>query len=153
MWFSQQSGVIAYSEEKNSIVLITSRRKKRWIIPKGYIEEKMHPAESAAREALEEAGVIGSVSYKELGCYHYSKKKSFFKVKVYLLKVKTLLNKWDESVERRRILVSPEAAIELIKEQELKDIIRHYFLRERIDTPQKNFNNRFLSRSISCQLN
>ena len=151
MYFSQQSGVIAYSEEKNSIVLITSRSNKRWIIPKGYIEDGMHPAESAAREAFEEAGVIGTVSHEELGCYYYDKKSSFFQVRVYVLKVETLLNQWDESCERKRILVSPEAAIELIKEQGLKDIIRHCFVQDRSDIFHKTFTGYCLD--ISCRIN
>ena len=64
-WLYQQSAVIPIFDDK--IVLITSRRKKRWIIPKGVIELGLAPEDSAAKEALEEAGVVGSVSPRELG--------------------------------------------------------------------------------------
>ena len=42
---------------KPEVLLVTSRRSKRWIIPKGWPQNGMLPAQSAAIEALEEAGV------------------------------------------------------------------------------------------------
>jgi 8-oxo-dGTP pyrophosphatase MutT (NUDIX family) len=47
---------------KIEVMLITSSTRKRWIIPKGMIEPDMTPQDSAAKEAWEEAGIIGQVA-------------------------------------------------------------------------------------------
>ena len=44
------------------ILLITSRRTRRWIVPKGWPVDGLHPRDCAAMEALEEAGVCGELS-------------------------------------------------------------------------------------------
>ena len=56
-----QSAVIPYRLSKNGleILLITSLKRKHWIVPKGYIEFNLTPFESAKKEAYEEAGVLG----------------------------------------------------------------------------------------------
>ena len=59
--FFKQSGVIPVLD--NRLVLITSRKSERWIIPKGYVEKGLSPSESAAKEAYEEAGLIGVVHH------------------------------------------------------------------------------------------
>lgn len=54
-----QSGAIPYRwyAQQLQVLLTTSRRNKRWIIPKGLIEYHLSAADSAAQEAWEEAGV------------------------------------------------------------------------------------------------
>jgi 8-oxo-dGTP pyrophosphatase MutT (NUDIX family) len=58
------------------IMLVTSRDSKRWILPKGWPEGEESLSGTAAREALEEAGVSGSVEPREFGRYYYGKKLS-----------------------------------------------------------------------------
>jgi 8-oxo-dGTP pyrophosphatase MutT (NUDIX family) len=41
------------------VLIVTTRQSKRWIIPKGWPIKGLTPSKSAAREAFEEAGVIG----------------------------------------------------------------------------------------------
>ena len=55
------------------ILLLTTRRSKRWIIPKGWPIKGLPPAKSAAREAFEEAGVRGRVGAKSIGLFPYDK--------------------------------------------------------------------------------
>ena len=55
------------------ILLITSRRTRRWIVPKGWPVEGLEPAQCAAMEALEEAGVTGDVDRTAVGHYRYLK--------------------------------------------------------------------------------
>src|SRR5210317_1534724 len=52
-YFCRQSGVIPYRVRKGNleILLITSRRERRWIIPKGIIEPDYSARNSAAKEA------------------------------------------------------------------------------------------------------
>lgn len=56
------------------VLLITSRRRKRWILPKGWPAKNLSLPESAAKEASEEAGVLGPVQTDAVGSYDYSKK-------------------------------------------------------------------------------
>jgi 8-oxo-dGTP pyrophosphatase MutT (NUDIX family) len=64
--YFDQSGVIPYrkKEWKVEVLLVTSIKKKKWIIPKGFIEYNMSPFQSAKKEAFEEAGVRGSNTQK-----------------------------------------------------------------------------------------
>ena len=72
----QQIGALCYwSNDKNiKILLITSRRSKRWIIPKGWKVDMMSNRKSVALEAWEEAGVQGRVSKRSIGTYYYRKR-------------------------------------------------------------------------------
>src|ERR1700731_1396671 len=57
------------------VLLLTSRETRRWVIPKGWPIRGLKPREVAAREAFEEAGLIGAiVGKRSIGSYHYSKK-------------------------------------------------------------------------------
>ena len=56
------------------VLMITSRKTKRWIRPKGWLEEDKTEAEVALMEAREEAGVItNSTSSVLIGSYHHFK--------------------------------------------------------------------------------
>lgn len=52
-WFYRQSGVIPYrwQQEELQVLLITNRRNRRWVIPKGIVEPELSPAASAVKEA------------------------------------------------------------------------------------------------------
>jgi hypothetical protein len=56
-----QYGALPYREIKSGvqILLVTSRNTRRWIIPKGWPQSGTPPHRAAAREAFEEAGVVG----------------------------------------------------------------------------------------------
>ena len=57
------------------ILLITSRETRRWVIPKGWPIRGLRPRGVAAREAFEEAGLVGKiVGKRSIGSYHYSKR-------------------------------------------------------------------------------
>jgi 8-oxo-dGTP pyrophosphatase MutT (NUDIX family) len=124
---SVQSGVLPIVGDM--IVLITARGSGRWIIPKGYIEKGMSPAESAAKEAWEEAGIIGNVRDEEIGTYTYRRPSGIFSVKVYPLEVQSLLEQWEEMHVRQRRLVTPSEAVKMIVHRELKALVTDYFTR------------------------
>ena len=73
------------------VLLITSLKTQRWILPKGWPHDGMSLAASAAREAEEEAGVTGEVTPLPLGHYRYIKDKAGaalpIRVEVFALKV------------------------------------------------------------------
>jgi len=99
------------------VMLITSRQTRRWLFPKGWPIARLDPPEVAAREAFEEAGLVGEVGRKAVARYHYRKniapdKSRRCVVKVYPLRVRRVLDEWPEMAERQREWVSPgEAAL------------------------------------------
>ena len=123
--FFRQSGVIPILDEK--LVLITAKKSDRWIIPKGHVQKGLSPADSAAKEAYEEAGLIGAVHQKEAGHFIYRKFGKLFSVQVYPLFIETMLDEWDEMHDRQRKLVTPAEAVEMICHEELRRIISDFF--------------------------
>jgi len=124
-WIYSQSGVIPFRLEKGKveILLVTSRSRKRWVIPKGIIESDLSPKESAQREAYEEAGVSGNICRDIAGTYTYNKWGGTCTVQVFLLKVEKTLENWPESYFRTREWMSVEEAVKRVDEVELKEII------------------------------
>jgi 8-oxo-dGTP pyrophosphatase MutT (NUDIX family) len=124
-WFYTQSAVIPYVQDKAGIriVMITSRKRRRWIIPKGIVEPDLSARASARKEALEEAGVKGKVCKKSIGSYSYQKWKGNCTVTVYVMRVKKVLKKWEEKWMRKRELVSLEEAAKRVENKALKKMI------------------------------
>jgi 8-oxo-dGTP pyrophosphatase MutT (NUDIX family) len=78
-WFQKsvsQVGALPFVDVGDDllIALITSRRRGRWIIPKGWPVKGLTFSESAAREALEEAGCLGPIAASPCGSYDYQKR-------------------------------------------------------------------------------
>lgn len=122
--YIEQSAVIPYRirDGELEILLITTRRKKRWIIPKGLVEPNMTPHASAAKEALEEAGVIGEAFSEVVGSYTYQKWGKTCRVKVFLLRVDILQPCWLED-DRDRQWFSLSQAIENLQKVEIQQIL------------------------------
>lgn len=127
-WIYNQSGVVPFRLEKGKvqILLVTSRSRKRWVIPKGIIEPDLSPQESAQKEAYEEAGVSGKICGEAVGTYTYNKWGGTCTVKVFLLEVEKTLEDWSESYFRTREWMSVEEAVKRVDETELKEIIRDF---------------------------
>ncbi len=121
-WIYRQSAVVPIVDGK--IVMITSRRKKRWIVPKGIVEPNLSPAESAAQEALEEAGLVGVVRPEPIGTYRYDKWGGTCTVEVFVLDVVEFLDGWEEKRFREREIVSVDEAASRVTEPELQRIIK-----------------------------
>ncbi len=117
----RQSAVIPLLD--GTVVMITSRRRKRWIVPKGLLEPGMTPAESAANEALEEAGLTGTVRPGSLGHFSYRKWGRTYRVEVYVLDVKKMHDEWDEMHFRSRKVFSLSGAAKRVEEPELRRMI------------------------------
>jgi 8-oxo-dGTP pyrophosphatase MutT (NUDIX family) len=72
-----QYGALPYRLSAGSrpqFMLITSRDTRRWVIPKGWPKKGKSPRYSAAREAFEEAGVVGAVAKRAVGSFSYEKR-------------------------------------------------------------------------------
>ncbi|HEY4075924.1 MAG TPA: NUDIX hydrolase [Rhizomicrobium sp.] len=117
------------------ILLITSLHSQRWIIPKGWTEPGMTPAQSAAREAFEEAGVTGKISDAAVGNYPYLKDRKdgsaiACSVDVFALEVTGQTDDWPEKAERRQMWLPLDDAIARLSEPGLR-IILHAFAAQR----------------------
>jgi len=112
------------------IALITSRRRGRWILPKGWpIKDRSLPA-SAAQEALEEAGCLGQIAMAPCGSFKYQKAtaKGYdieSTVEVYPLKVSYQCLDWRERRERNLEWVSLGQAASLVDEMELRHLLQY----------------------------
>ncbi len=116
---------------KTRILLITSRRSGRWIVPKGWPVDQMRPAAAAMMEAYEEAGVDGKVVDFCLGLYSYQKTIEDSEglpcvAAVFPVKVKSLLKKYPERKERKRRWFSVSKAATKVVEPELARIIKTF---------------------------
>lgn len=124
-YFCRQSGVVPYRLRKGKleVFLITSRSNKRWIIPKGIIERNYSARNSAAKEALEEAGIRGRVAGKLLGVYQNRKWGKTCTVKVFPMQVSRVYKEWDED-DRKRQWVPLKKALKLVENDDLKRVMR-----------------------------
>jgi 8-oxo-dGTP pyrophosphatase MutT (NUDIX family) len=126
---ARQYGALPYTLVKGQVVvlLVTSRGTGRWIFPKGGAMEGLTPAQVAAAEAREEAGVEGSVAEQPIGTYRTSKgsglRKIPIQVDLYPLKVDRQLDKWKEKGERYRHWVIPAEAKRLLANREMSDLV------------------------------
>ncbi|QQS34636.1 MAG: NUDIX hydrolase [Ignavibacteriales bacterium] len=120
-----QSGVIPYRKKDKSIeiLLITSMRKKKWIVPKGYVEFNLTPFESAKKEAYEEAGVVGSDDTVELGSFNLNKPIGICNIRIYSMEVIKVLEDYPDKNNRKRKWFSIEDAKEAVKILELSNMI------------------------------
>lgn len=109
------------------IRLITSRETRRWVIPKGWPIKGLTPPKTAAREAYEEAGLVGVIAREAIGLYTYEKRLGvrsvLCDVLVFPFKVKRLLQKWPERFQRYGFWFSIETAAAAVQEEDLAALI------------------------------
>jgi 8-oxo-dGTP pyrophosphatase MutT (NUDIX family) len=94
-------------QDGTMVMLVTSRETARWVLPKGWPIKRLSGPQTAAREAFEEAGLIGDVAAKSIGSYHYPKRMPgggsvACAVDVFPMRVAKLLEDWPERTERQR---------------------------------------------------
>lgn len=124
------------------VVLITSRETGRWVIPKGWPVAGLTPSAAAAREAWEEAGVVGRICDKALGEYLYDKVNSPVlatrcSVAVFPLRVEALKRRFPEAGERRRQWFAAEHAADLVAEPDLARMLHSVAARPALLKAQK----------------
>jgi phosphohistidine phosphatase len=131
----RQAAVIPYRirKERVEVALVTTSRGKRWIVPKGSIDQGEHPRDAAIREAEEEAGLRGIVAHKPVGRYQHAKGKGLRRVDVYVMRVTRELEHWlEEKFRRRRWMRVPDAADRL--REELQPFVQRLEAAIEIDT-------------------
>lgn len=125
-YYYNQSAVIPIRNEGGGlkILMITSRKKKRWVIPKGIVEPNLSLPDSAAKEALEEAGIEGRVLPKSIGTYSYQKWGGTCTVQVFVMRVGKVLDVWLENF-RDRAWLDLDQARERVSDPGLEQILEN----------------------------
>jgi 8-oxo-dGTP pyrophosphatase MutT (NUDIX family) len=128
----KQSGVVPYRVKNGTteVLLITSRNSQNWVVPKGGIVNRMSPHDSAAKEAWEEAGVIGQVNPNKFGSYKYRKNGKIYRVQMYSLPVEAVAQEFPEAAVRSRQWVDVDEAVRLVLQPSLKRILKQFVKRE-----------------------
>lgn len=113
------------------ILLITSLNSKRWILPKGWLMEGLSAAESAAREAFEEAGVAGKIGARPIGSYHYLKERKDgggmpCRVDVFAIQVAAQMEDWPEKGARELAWLPADQAAMRVAEPGLRELLRNF---------------------------
>ncbi len=123
-----QSGVIPFRRQADhlQILLITNRSGSIWLTPKGHLEPGLTPWRSAAREAWEEAGVVGRIGRDRLAAYTYAKQGVRRRVDLYPLEVAVAAETWPEMIDRDRRWAALDAAVELVAFPGLARCLREF---------------------------
>jgi 8-oxo-dGTP pyrophosphatase MutT (NUDIX family) len=112
------------------VLLITTRKKRQWSVPKGWRKKRSSPQQAAAAEAYEEAGVFGHIGARQIGRFknrRLKKKKAVFcDVRIFSLRVKRQASDWPERDERDCIWVPPLTAAKLVKKAGLRRAIERF---------------------------
>lgn len=110
------------------MLLVTSRKRFRWVLPKGKIKRGILPHRSAAREAFEEAGVTGTISAVPVGTCRQLKTNELGEAEMMAVRAFPMLVhqeniRWPEMDQRRRCWMPIGAAIEAVKNGELRAVL------------------------------
>ncbi len=123
----QQYGALPWRVNRQGfleVLLVTSRRRGRWTVPKGWLVKHCSGSQSAETEAYEEAGAIGRVNAAPIGSFRYSKQRDDgsaepCNVTIFGLHVLGTLHNWPEMSERKRRWMSVSEACDVVGEPTL----------------------------------
>ena len=120
-----QAGAIPYRRlgGELQILLITTRKKRRWIVPKGLIDPGFAPRDAASKEAWEEAGIAGVLAPTSCGAYEYKKWGGLCRVELFPLEVREEARDWPECDERARVWVAATEAERKVHQPGLAAVI------------------------------
>lgn len=120
---TRQVGVLPYRTRRDAVevLLVTSRKRRRWICPKGNVEADLGPQRTAHLEAFEEAGVEGTLVPPPLGVYLHGS--AHTDVLVFLLKVDAEHATWPEADARDRKWLPLQDARHVVAEDGLRRLL------------------------------
>ncbi|MDO5609222.1 MAG: NUDIX hydrolase [Pseudomonadota bacterium] len=115
--------------ERREVLLVTSRGRGRWILPKGWPMTGRSLAEAALQEAWEEAGAKGRVQKKAIGRYRYQNLLGDdiglpVEARVYQIDQIRLADEYPEAGQRERRWWPLAEAADAVDETELAALLR-----------------------------
>ena len=112
-----QAGAVPFRMGRSRVeVLLITSRAGLWGIPKGRLDPGRTPAEMAAIEAYEEAGVLGEIVAPSLTQYSYAKPDGRrCLVEAFALRVTDVLDQWLEASERERAWLGLDEAYDRVE--------------------------------------
>jgi len=121
----EQAGVIPFRRKKGTIevCLIRNKGRKKWKIPKGFVDPGETVKQAALKEAWEEAGLNGHLVGDPIGSYEYEKWGADLTVSVYLMEVTSEDDKWEESRFRERSWSAVETAFAMLKKHPVRPLL------------------------------
>lgn len=130
----QQYGALPWRRDRRGrlrVLLVTSRGRGRWIVPKGWPAEDRPPYLGAALEAFEKAGVIGDILTQPLSGYLDVKETADGTpqqrhVTLFGLRVRATLTHWPGRGQRMRAWFDPHEAADAVDNARLAEIIRGF---------------------------
>lgn len=119
------------TESGRLVLLVTTRGRGHWSIPKGWPKQGLTDSELAAREAFEEAGVEGEIAPEPIGAFGYTKRLHLFSwtkcsVDVYPFKVRCQVLDWPEKQARHIKWAAPNEAAAMVREAQLAEVLRDF---------------------------
>jgi 8-oxo-dGTP pyrophosphatase MutT (NUDIX family) len=114
---------------EREVLLVTSRGTRQWIIPKGWPMDDFTDPDAAAREAYEEAGLIGEIATKPVGTFTYMKQPKGAEapaeivVDVYPMRIDRQLAFWPEASQRQTAWMSPALAHTMVSNPTLRMLL------------------------------
>lgn len=128
-YYYTQSAVIPYrrTEEGVEILIISSSKGSHWVLPKGIHEPGLTARQSAAQEALEEAGIRGDVHEHSVGTWRQLKWGAVCVVETFAMEVTEVLDgdDWPEA-HRQREWLAPPVAAQRIRNPELARLVASF---------------------------
>ncbi|CAN8103389.1 unnamed protein product [Discula destructiva] len=130
----QVAGVVPLNADKTKVLMIRSKKRKGWVLPKGGWETDETETEAATREAWEEAGIVIAIEY-DLGEIPEMRapKKGASVVCMYRFYEATVSKEykdWPEADKRERRWMSYNEAREALKDRpELREALERSTIR------------------------
>jgi len=114
--------------EGRQVLLVTTRGRGQWVVPKGWPKRGREGWEVAALEAFEEAGLSGEISQSAIGVFEYKKSLHFLtsvicRVEVFPLLVTEQRLRWRERGERQLEWMPLAEAVRRVQEPGLSELI------------------------------
>lgn len=127
----KQVAALCWRGEAPEVLLITSLTTKRWILPKGWPMDGLTLAQSAAREAFEEAGVEGVIDATPIGNYPYLKERKdggamACSVDVFAMEITGQTPDWPERGARELAWLPLDQATAKVTEPGLRQILQEF---------------------------
>ena len=129
----QQAAALPFNDEDGRlrVLVVSSRRRGRWVIPKGWPRKHESLFDTAAREAAEEAGVGGVIGQDCIGRYGYEKRmRRGYPVAcetfVFPLLVSHQDEDWPERKRRRRHWCDLADAVRLVDDADLARLLNRH---------------------------